>query len=161
LYVSAFEPYSKVADVLINGMFWDIRAPKLFKIFDMHKGSFNIKIIGDITCDIAPDSSIPCTFKATSLENPVFGYLPVREKVTEPFIKKGIDIMAVPNLPNELPRDASIDFSHHLTEKIIPLLFEDKDDIIKGATICKKGKLTDEYMYLESFVFDDNFRLTI
>jgi alanine dehydrogenase len=158
LYRSIFEPYIHKANVLINAMFWDHKAPKLFTMKEMKKNEFNLEYIADITCDIAPESSVPSTVRPTTIENPVFGYLPLREKVIEPFMRNAIDIMAIPNLPSELPREASIDFSSKLTEYVFPVLFDKENEMIKGATITKNGKLTDPFLYLESFVYEDEFR---
>jgi alanine dehydrogenase len=124
----------------------------------MKKNDFSIEYIADITCDIAPEASVPSTVRPTTIENPVFGFLPLREKVVDPFMKKAIDIMAIPNLPSELPREASADFSKALTTHIMPVLFDAENPIIKRATVTKKGKLTDEFLYLESFVYEDEFR---
>ena len=67
--------------------------------------------------------------------------------------KDAISVMAVDNLPCELPRDASIDFGRHLSDEIIPLLvYGDKDAILENATICKMGQLTTPFSYMESFV---------
>jgi saccharopine dehydrogenase (NAD+, L-lysine-forming) len=158
MYRSIFEPYTRSANVLINAMYWDQKAPKLFTLKEMKKNDFSIEYIADITCDIAPEASIPSTVRPTTIENPVFGFLPLREKIVDPFMKKAIDIMAIPNLPSEVPREASADFSKGLTTHIIPVLFDAENPIIKRATVTKKGKLTDEFLYLESFVYEDEFR---
>jgi alanine dehydrogenase len=157
-YKSDFEKYCAVGNVLINCIYWDAKAPKLFTLKEMKKSEFNIKMIADITCDIAPEASIPSTIKATTIEQPIFGFLPLREKMVDPFTKNAIDVMSIPNLPSELPRDASTSFSQDLSEKIIPEFFKPKSDIVRRATVIQKGRLTDEYNYMESFVYDDVYR---
>jgi saccharopine dehydrogenase (NAD+, L-lysine forming) len=157
-FKSIFEPYLAVTDVLINAIYWDARAPKLFTLKDMKKSEFKIKSIADITCDIAPEASIPSTLKATTIPLPVFGFLPLREKIVEPFTKNAIDVMSIANLPSELPRDASTSFSADMIELVIPEFFIENSVMIKNATVTKKGKLTDEFMNLESFVYDDVYR---
>lgn len=157
-FKSNFEPYTKVADVLINCIYWDIRAPKLFTLKEMKSSEFKIKSIADITCDIAPEASVPSTIKATTIPQPVFGFLPLREKMVEPFTKNAIDVMSIPNLPSELPRDASVSFSHNLSTIVIPNFMTENSDMIRNATVTKKGLLTEEFSNLESFVYDDVYR---
>ncbi len=157
-FKSDFEKYTTVADVLINCIYWDVKAPKLFTLKEMKKSEFKIKMIADITCDIAPEASIPSTIKATTIEQPFFGFLPVREKMVDPFTRNTIDVMSIPNLPSELPRDASISFSENLSSIVIPEFFKTESNLIKNATVTKKGQLTNEFMYLESFVYDDVYR---
>lgn len=157
-FKSDFEKYTAVADLIINAIYWDPKAPKLFTLKDMKKSEFKVKMIADITCDIAPDSSIPSTIKATTIEQPVFGFLPLREKMVEPFTKNAIDVMSIPNLPSELPRDASISFSQDLSTRVIPELLKEKSDLIQRGTVTHRGELTSEFMYLESYVYDDVYR---
>jgi hypothetical protein len=78
--------------------------------------------------------------------------------MVDPFTKNAIDVMSIPNLPSELPRDASTSFSQDLSEKIIPEFFKPQSDIVRRATVIQKGRLTDEYNYMESFVYDDVYR---
>ena len=94
-----------------------------------------------------------CTIRASTIENPIFGYHPISEKEDD-FTKEGvIAVMAVDNLPSELPKDASEDFGNNLLEKIFPLLInEDKDGIIESATICKNGDLTPNFEYLRGYL---------
>ena len=108
-------------------------------------------MIADIACDI--DGAIPSTLKTTTIEDPVYGYNPRKEALTEPFKLDCIDIMAVDNLPNELPKDASLDFGNSLVKNVMPMLITDKEnEIIKKATICRDGRLMSEYDYLNNFV---------
>ena len=69
-------------------------------------------------------------------------------------MKEGnIAVMAVDNLPSELPKDASEDFGSNLQQKIFPLLVqEDKEDILAKATICKNGDLTPYFEYLRDYL---------
>lgn len=150
-YLSAFQPYYKVCDLMVNAIFWHPGIPAFFTKENMKEGGFNIKVIADITCDL--NGPIPSTFKATTIENPVYGYHPISEKETAPFLKHTIDVMAVSNLPCELPGDASIEFGESILRYVIPhLLNEDKDSIVERATITANGKLTDRYEYLADYV---------
>ena len=112
---------------------------------------FRISVIADVTCDM--NGSIPSTTRSSSIEKPFYGYNPLTEKEDAPFSKDTITVMAVNNLPCELPRDSSEDFGKSLMERVLPsLLVEDKNGIIERATICKDGKLTPKYEYLKDYV---------
>ena len=150
-YVSIFEPYTKVTDLMINGVYWDPRAPLFFSMEDMKQEDFYIKVIADVTCDV--NGSIPATVRSTKIGDSTFGYDPHNECETKPYQSNMIDIMAVDNLPNELPRYASQGFGIALSECVIPeLLSDEKSDIIDKATIAKDGILNEYYTYLQSYV---------
>jgi hypothetical protein len=118
----------------------------------MRSHDFHISVIADITCDI--DGSIPATTQSTTIENKFFGYNPVTEEIAEPFDNSTITVMAVDNLPCELPRDASEDFGKELIEKVLPsLLVSDHDGIIDRATIAKEGKLSKRFEYLSDYAY--------
>jgi alanine dehydrogenase len=151
-YLSIFEPYFQVADILINGIFWDNRAPAFFSAADMRRPDFRIRVIADITCDMAPISSIPSTLKASSIADPVFGYDPVSETECAPYQSHCIDMMTIDNLPNELPRDASTAFGSMFIRRILPAFFDAKSGVLERATIAEEGQLTSRYAYLRSYV---------
>lgn len=150
-YKSAFYPFTKVTDVFINGIYWDKRIPVFFTKEQMQEQDFRIKQIADITCDIAPEASIPCTLKASTITNPYFGYEPKESKLIEPFSENAIDVMAIDNLPNELPRDASEDFGNMLMSRVIPKILAGNHPAITNATIVEKGVLTNAFEYLKSY----------
>ena len=147
-----FLKYAHQADLLIAGAYWDPSAPVLFTRKDVLSKDFKIKVIADITCDI--EGSMPSTLQPCTIENPVYDYDPVEGMVDTAFSNENnITVMAVDNLPCELPRDASRDFGQQLIDNVIPhLLGDDKDNIIKRATISKNGKLTEQYAYLQDYV---------
>jgi len=150
-YASTFLPYTKVCDLLIVGHFWDGKAPALFTKDQMKLPDFHISVIADITCDV--NGSVPSTLRASSIIEPFYGYNPMTEQTDIPFAKNTITVMAVDNLPCELPREASEDFGKELMERVMPhLLVEDKEGIIERATIAKDGKLTPAYSYLSDYV---------
>lgn len=152
-YVSSFEPYTKVAEIMINGIYWDSKCPAFFSKEDMKAADFNIKVIADITCDMAPESSIPSTIKASTIADPIFGYDVKNEKETTPHQKGVVDMMTIDNLPNELPRDASEDFGRQFEEHVIDELLNDKNKMIYNASITtKEGKLNNPYLYLSSYI---------
>lgn len=151
-YESGFLSFAQQADLLIAGAFWDPRAPVLFTKDDMERSSFNIRVVADITCDI--EGSIPSTKQPSTIDDPVYDYNPSNDRVEPAFFDEGnISVMAVDNLPCELPRNASEDFGKEFVKSILPnLIGEDQDEIIKRATITKDGQLTGDYHYLQDFV---------
>ena len=151
-FESCFEPFEKVTDIFINGIFWNNDAPQFFTLEDMKKSDFNISVIADVTCDIAPISSVPSTLFATTIAEPVFGYNPETMQAEAPFQPNVIEVMSIDNLPNELPRDASEFFGKQFIENILSELLHLEDSgIIQGATICNDGALTPLFDYLSDY----------
>ncbi|MCK5822730.1 MAG: hypothetical protein KAG95_01915 [Bacteroidales bacterium] len=150
-YESTFLPYTKVTDLFIACHFWDEKSPVFMSKEDMKANDFKMQVIADVSCDIA--GPIPSTIRPSTIAEPFYGYNAKLERETEAFDKNSITVMAVDNLPGELPRDASVDFGKGLIEKVYPSLFvDDKNEIIKRATIAKDGKLTEKYAYLQNYV---------
>ena len=151
-FVSKFVPYTKVTDLFISSHYWDPRSPKLFTKDDMKANDFHISVIADITCDI--DGSVPTTMRASTIQQPFYGYNILNDKEDLPFNKDTVCIMAVDNMPCELPRDASDDFGKDLTERVLPFLFgDDEFKIIDRATICENGQLNKGFEYLKDYAF--------
>jgi len=149
-FVSKFPVFTKVTDLFMSAHYWDPRSPKMFDVNDMKQPDFRMSVIADITCDV--DGSVPTTIRASTITQPFFGYNIKQDKEDLPFNKDTICIMAVDNLPCELPRDASDDFGKDLTERVLQYLFEkDEDRVIERASICKEGKLTDPFSYLKDY----------
>jgi alanine dehydrogenase len=151
-YVSNFEPLTHTANIMLNGIYWDKRIPAFFSKEDMKRSDFTIRVIADVTCDIAPDSSIPSTIRASSIDNPIYGYDPLLCQETQPFQNNCIDVMAVDNLPNELPRDASEDFGNQLISKVWPELNQADSRMIYEGTIALDGELNKPFEYLKDYV---------
>lgn len=150
-YLSTFSPYSKVCDLFVNAIFWNERIPRFFSKEDMRAKDFHIKVIADISCDI--NGAVPATVKDTTIEDPVFGYMPFSESITAPYLKHTIDVMAVSNLPCELPYDASLLFGDQLFRHVLGfLLIDPNNGMIKRATIANAGELTERYKYLSDYV---------
>ncbi|MBT1702703.1 NAD(P)-dependent oxidoreductase [Chryseosolibacter indicus] len=151
-YSSYFNAYTKVADVLMAGAYWNPKAPVLFTKGEMQSSEFRIKVIADITCDM--NGSVPSTKRASSIIEPIYDYNPISDSIELPLSDDSfITIMAIDNLPCELPRSASEEFGRDLIDRILPLLIaEDKEKIIERATIAEQGELTPPFMYLKDYV---------
>lgn len=150
-YVSDFEKYTKVTDVLITGHFYDNKSP-LILTQDMLKSPSNkIKVVGDVSCDIA--GPIACTIRPSTIADPIYGYLPKTGEEVSYLHPEAIVVMAVDNLPCELPRDASEGFGLTFRERIIPAFFNgDKDGVLERACVAKNGQLTERFDYLSDYV---------
>jgi alanine dehydrogenase len=113
---------------------------------------FKMKVITDITCDI--DGSVPSTKRASTIVDPIYDYDPLSDSIQPPLSNdKFITVMAVDNLPCELPRSASEEFGRDLIDRILkPLLMGDTESIIQRGTIAQDGKLTEAFNYLEDYV---------
>lgn len=152
-YRSIFKPYTEVADIMINGIYWDNRAPAFFAAEEMQSDDFKINVIADVTCDIAPEASIPSTLKPSTITDPVFGYDPHTQEESPAYSPNGIDVMSIDNLPNELPRDASTAFGDQMIEYILPeILHWEKSKVLERATIAENGHLGPHFQYLSDYV---------
>ncbi len=151
-YASTFGEFTKVTDLLLAGAFWNPKAPVLFTEDSMKSADFRIKVIADITCDI--NGSVPSTKRATSIDDPLYDYNPATQELHPPLSHPDhVTVMAIDNLPCELPRSASEEFGHDLIDRILrPLLMEDPDGIIARATIAENGDLTSHFEYLRDYV---------
>jgi alanine dehydrogenase len=149
---SDFLKYAHRGDILINGTYWKQESPRLFTKEDMLDATFRIKVIADISCDI--NGSVPATIKSTDVYNPVYDYDPFTHSAKPAFSdEKFISMMAVDNLPCELPRNASVDFGRDLIEHVLQLLLNNENNnIIKKGTITSDGKLKSHFDYLENYV---------
>lgn len=151
-YKENFKRFSTQTDLLIASAYWDPKAPVLFTAEDMKRADFRIKVIADITCDI--EGSIPSTKMAGTIDDPVYDYNPHTGVLQAAFSsEKNISVMAVDNLPCELPNDASLDFGKNLIEKVLShLIDDDTNGIIQRATITENGSLTERFFYLQDYL---------
>jgi saccharopine dehydrogenase (NAD+, L-lysine-forming) len=148
-YRCKFLDYTRNADVLMNGIYWDKNMPRLFEWEDMLHPGFRLKTIADITDD--REGSVPCNLGDSTMETPVYGVDKTTRRVTEPYLAGGVDIMAVGNLPNELPRDASRYFGEQLIKHVLEDLLRGGSVIIDRATMVRAGELTPPYQYLREY----------
>ena len=150
-YESNFFRFARVTDLYIAGHFYGDGAPYLITREDARHPDFKIQVIADISCDI--DGPIAPTIKASTIAEPIFGYDPQKGQETDFLDPDAIAVMAVDNLPAELPRDASEGFGAAFVKSVIPAFFNgDKDGILERARMTRKGKLTPRYAYLQDYV---------
>lgn len=148
-YKCEFLPYAEQTDILLNGVYWDKNVPRLFEKENVKEETFIIQTIADITDD--KGGSVPINLGDQTIEEPVYGVSRETLEKTSPYLQGSIDIMAVGNLPNELPRDASRYFGEQLIKHVLEDLVANGSAIIEKATIVKNGKLTEQYKYLEEY----------
>jgi len=150
-YESDFMRYVPFAKLYIAGHYYDSRAPFIFTREDAKLPDFAITYVADISCDI--DGPVASTLRASTIADPFYGYLASEEKEVRHDDPEAIGVMAVDNLPCELPRDASLSFGNDLMTHVIPALFDgDKDDILYRATECENGVLTKYFEYLQTYI---------
>lgn len=144
-----FNKYISKTDILMNGVYWEEKIPRLFEMGDLKRKNFSINTIADISDD--HNGSVPCNLGDGTIENPVYGIDKKSGEVTEPYIDGSVDVMAVGNLPNELPRDASRYFGEQLIKYILKDLINGGSHLLTHATIVKAGSLTKDYAYLKEY----------
>ena len=150
-YESDFMRFAKVTDYYIAGHFYGDGAPYLYTREDVKSTGFNIKVVADISCDI--DGPVATTIRASTIADPIYGYDPETESETDYMDDHAIAVMAVDNLPCELPQDASEGFGEQFLEHVIPAFFnDDKDGVLERALITNNGKLTERFAYLQDYV---------
>jgi alanine dehydrogenase len=147
-YRSRFLPYAHCTDILMNGVYWEPNIPRLFEKEDI-TDNFSIQTIADITDD--ENGSVPINLGDQTIEDPIYGVDKISLTKSAPYNAACIDIMAVGNLPNELPRDASSYFGEQLIKFVLEDLIKGSSDIIERATMTKAGALTPAFNYLHDY----------
>ncbi len=163
-YQSIFHQYVPHLSILVNGIFWTEECPRIVTRDQVEK-LFNassqpkLRVIGDISCDI--EGSVEITVEPTDIDHPAYVYNPDDGSVSRGFHGKGITVMAIENLPCEIPREASEDFSRVLTPFVREIVTADYSrpfselslpPEIKKAVIVHNGVLTEEYQYIQNFL---------
>jgi alanine dehydrogenase len=150
-YISDFERFTKVSDIYIAGHFYANDAPAILTREMLQANDCNIKVVADVSCDV--NGPIACTLRASTIAEPLYGYLPSENKEVDVFHPAAIVVMAVDNLPCELPKDASEGFGEMFSEYVLPAFFNgDKDGILQRAKMTENGKLTERFSYLQDYV---------
>ena len=149
-YGCKFINYVSETTILLNGIYWNKDIPRLFEMEDMAKPGFNITTIADITDDM--HGSVPCNLGDTTIENPIYGVDRNSFERTGPYLPNSIDVMAVGNLPNELPRDASRYFGEQLIKFVLDDVRKGSSETINKATIIKEGLVNEPFSYMKAYV---------
>ncbi|NRA91946.1 MAG: alanine dehydrogenase [Psychroserpens sp.] len=150
-YESNFMPYAKETDMFIAGHFYGDGAPFLFTKEDAKHPDFRINLVADVSCDI--DGPVASTIRPSTIAKPFYGYDPHTESEVAFDAPEAITVMAVDNLPCELPKDASEGFGDMFLEHVIPAFFNDDErGILKRAKITtENGELTERFKYLQDY----------
>jgi len=151
-YKSTFPRFLPIADMYIPCHFWSNKSPYIVSKDDLKQPNIRLSVVADVSCDI--DGPIACTIRPSKIADPIYGYNPITCEEDD-FKKEGvIAVMAVDNLPCELPLDASEDFGNELMRSVLPVLLkEDPDNLIERASeTTLEGKLTENFAYLQSYV---------
>ena len=150
-YRSTFERFTAVADLFIAGHFYGKGAPAFFSRTQAKADAFKLSVVADISCDI--DGPVACTIRPSTIQSPIYGYDPESEKEVDFKNANAIAVMAVDNLPCELPKDASEGFGKTFVDKIIPSFFNaDAFGILERSRMTKNGQLTPAFSYLQTYV---------
>ena len=150
-YKSNFERFAEVSDIFIAGHFYGNGAPVILSKEMLASPKCKIKVVADISCDI--DGPIACTLRASTIAEPNYAYLPGQHKEVDMFHPSAIVVMAVDNLPCELPKDASEGFGEMFLEHVIPAFFnKDANGVLARAKITENGKLTPRFAYLQDYL---------
>lgn len=150
-YVSDFEKFTKVSDIYFAGHFHASGAPMILTKEMLNASDCKLKVVADISCDV--NGPIACTLRSSTIAEPLYGYFPLEDREVDVFHPAAVVVMAVDNLPCEIPKDASEGFGEQFMEHVIPAFFnEDKDGILKRAKITENGKLTPRFAYLQDYV---------
>jgi alanine dehydrogenase len=150
-YKSIFDRFTKIADFFIAGHYYAKDAPVFFTREQAKASSFNLKVVADISCDI--DGPVACTIRPSTIDQPIYGYDPETESEVDFKNTSAIAVMAVDNLPCELPKDASEGFGNSFVENILPAFFNnDHGGILNRAKMTENRKLTSSFSYLQDYV---------
>ena len=150
-YESDFMRFAAVTDYFIAGHFFGDGSPFLFTKEDAKKDHFKIRLVADISCDI--DGPVASTLRASTIADPVYGYDPATATEVNFKTPSAIAVMAVDNLPCELPKDASEGFGTLFLEHVIPAFYnDDKEEVLDRAKMTSEGKLTKRYAYLQAYL---------
>jgi alanine dehydrogenase len=150
-YTSNFERFTKVSDIFMAGHFYGNGSPVILTQEMLKSPTNKIKVVADISCDV--NGPIACTIRSSTIANPLYGYYPAENKEVDYIHPAAIVVMAVDNLPCELPKDASEGFGEMFLEQVMPAFFNnDQDGVLERALITHNGELTERFKYLQEYV---------
>ena len=150
-YESDFMKFARNSDVFIAGHFYGQGSPVFFTAEEARGDDFRIKYVADISCDIA--GPIASTIRPSTIAEPLYGYDPQTGAERDYRDPEAIVVMAVDNLPCELPRDASEGFGEMFFKNVLPAFFNnDRDRILERARMTSGGNLSENFLYLKDYV---------
>ena len=151
VFSSIFDRFTNIGDFFIAGHYFGKDAPVFFTREQAKLSSFNLKVVADISCDI--DGPIACTIRPSTIDQPIYGYDAETESEVDFKNTSAIAVMAVDNLPCELPKDSSEGFGNSFVENILPAFFNNDDKgVLNRAKMTENGKLTPAFSYLQDYV---------
>ena len=148
MYISVLDKYMPSTSMLISSHYWDPKSPRLFEKKDIEKYN-NLKVIGDITCDV--NGSIPTTSRPSTIIDPYY-YVDRTTLQEVNQHNQALAVMAVDNLPSELPKDSSKEFGDGIVNEVLPYILGTDDGRIKRATIAENGDFLSSYKYLKNYI---------
>jgi len=148
MYISVLEKYMPSTSMLISAHYWDPKSPRLLEKKDIEKYN-NLKVIGDITCDV--NGSIPTTSRPSTIIDPYY-YVDRTTLQEVNQHNQAIAVMAVDNLPSELPKDSSKEFGDGIVNEVLPYILKKDDGRIKRATITENDDFLPSYKYLTNYI---------
>lgn len=163
-YRPVLDRYLPYLTVLVNAIYWAPRYPRFvtkdgLRLLWRETGRPRLRVIGDISCDV--DGSVECTVRSTDPAHPVFTYDLEKDEAVTGFAGEGPTVMAVDNLPAEIPLESSLFFSQILKPFIPALIKADyRGDFadcrlpepLKKAVILFRGEFTPDYEYVREFI---------
>ena len=162
-FESNLDNYLPYINMFIHASYWDRRYPRTVTKKMIHRLSrkkpFRLDFIGDISCDIG--GSVELTYKTTTPDEPTFTYDPAKKKFVDGYKSPGITVLAVDNLPTELPKDASQEFSGLIRDYVYQIAAHGVRDLtehaalpaeIRRAVIAQGTRLTRGFRYLAKWV---------
>lgn len=152
MFKSTFNRYLSKTDMYIPCHYWSEKADFIFTREDLKAEDLRLSVVADISCDI--DGPVPCTIRPSKIADPIYGYDPASEKETEFRAENSIAVMAVDNLPCELPLDASDHFGSELIREVFPALIKNDTDAVieRGSQTTLTGELSSYFSYLDAYV---------
>lgn len=152
MFKSTFNRYLSKMDMYIPCHYWSEKADFIFTREDLKAEDLRLSVVADISCDI--DGPVACTIRPSKIADPIYGYDPISEKETEFKAENSIAVMAVDNLPCELPLDASDHFGSELIREVFPALIKNDTDAVieRGSQTTLAGELSSYFSYLDAYV---------
>ncbi len=151
-YDSDFMRFAKVSDLYISAHFYGTGSPYIYTRDEAKSSDFNIEVVADVSCDI--DGPVASTIRSSTIADPIYGYDALNEKEIDYKDKNAIAVMAVDNLPCELPNDASVGFGKMFAKYVMPAFFNNDADgvLLRARMTTKEGELTERFNYLKDFL---------